>query len=90
MSADYITKVRNMNSENRTEHLKKIETAFVKSKEYGDDKVQLAMQTYEMVSYIIIVASLAIQQLFPIQILLIFPRFELLKNVIFECYGPQT
>ena len=34
--------------------------------------------------------SLAIQQLFPIQILLIFPRFELLQNLIFECYRPQT
>ena len=32
-------------------------------------------------------ASLAIQKLFPIQILL---RFELLRNVIFECFIPQT
>ena len=35
-------------------------------------------------------ARLAIQQLFPIQILLIFLRFELLPNFIFECYRPQT
>ena len=34
-------------------------------------------------------AMLAIPQLFPIQIL-IFPRFELLKNFIFEQYRPQT
>lgn len=42
--------VRSMDAANRTSHLKKIENAFVKSREYGDDKVQLAMQTYEMVS----------------------------------------
>ena len=49
LSEDYVSTVRNMNSSERTEHLKKIETAFSKSKEYVDDKVQLAMQTYEMV-----------------------------------------
>ena len=35
-------------------------------------------------------ASLGIQHLFPIQILLIFLRFELLPNFIFECYTPHT
>ena len=35
-------------------------------------------------------ASLAIQLLFPIQILLIFLRFDLPPNFIFECYRPQT
>ena len=35
-------------------------------------------------------ASLAIQQLFPIQILLIFLRFEQPPNFIFQCYRPQT
>ena len=35
-------------------------------------------------------ASLAKQQLFPIQILKIFPRLELLQHFIFECYRPQT
>ena len=35
-------------------------------------------------------ASIAIQQLFPIQILLPFPIFKLLPNFIFECYKPQT
>jgi len=38
-----------MSGEMRKEHLGKIEKLFSKSKEYGDDKVQLAMQTYEMV-----------------------------------------
>ena len=51
MSEDYVSRVREMDGKDRTEHLKKIEGAFAKSKEYGDDKVQLAMQTYEMVSY---------------------------------------
>ncbi|KAJ7379733.1 Inhibitor of growth protein 4 [Desmophyllum pertusum] len=49
MSEDYMANVRSMDAPNRTSHLKKIENAFVKSREYGDDKVQLAMQTYEMV-----------------------------------------
>ena len=36
------------------------------------------------------IASLALQQLFPIQILLIFLRFELPPNFIFQCYRPPT
>ena len=36
------------------------------------------------------IASLAIQQLFPIQIFLTFPIFKLLPNFIFQCYRPQT
>ena len=35
-------------------------------------------------------ARLAIQQHFPIQILLVFLRFKLLPNFIFQCYRPQT
>ena len=34
--------------------------------------------------------SLALQQLFPIQILLLFMRFELPPNFIFQYYRPQT
>lgn len=49
MSEEYMANVRSMDPAKRTLHLKKIENAFVKSREYGDDKVQLAMQTYEMV-----------------------------------------
>lgn len=37
--------------EERVEHLRKIQSAYSKCKEYSDDKVQLAMQTYEMVSH---------------------------------------
>ena len=35
-------------------------------------------------------SSLALQQLFPIQILLIFLRFEPPPNFLFQCYRPQT
>ncbi|KAK3753688.1 hypothetical protein QZH41_013135 [Actinostola sp. cb2023] len=49
LSEDYVSGVRQMDSGQRTDHLKKIEIAFSKSKDYVDDKVQLAMQTYEMV-----------------------------------------
>ena len=34
--------------------------------------------------------SYCYQQHFPIQILLVFLRFKLLPNVIFQCYRPQT
>lgn len=49
-SADYLKNVKNLNPEQRASRLTKINAAFAKSREYGDDKVQLAMQTYEMVS----------------------------------------
>ena len=35
-------------------------------------------------------ARLALQRIFPIQILLPFPRFKLLPNFIYERYRPQT
>jgi len=49
LAEDYLNNVRTMSGEMRKEHLEKIEKLFSKSKEFGDDKVQLAMQTYEMV-----------------------------------------
>lgn len=42
--------MKNLASEQRVEHLQKIQNAYSKCKEFSDDKVQLAMQTYEMVS----------------------------------------
>ena len=39
-----------MSPERRKTSLDSIKKLFVKSKEFGDDKVQLAMQTYEMAS----------------------------------------
>lgn len=49
MAVDYLGGVRGLSPEKRTEQLDSIEKMFSKSKEFGDDKVQLAMQTYEMV-----------------------------------------
>lgn len=52
LAEEYIATVKNMASEKRVEHLQKIQNAYNKCKEFSDDKVQLAMQTYEMVSVI--------------------------------------
>jgi len=46
---EYISKVRDLPPTDRKDYFSKIENAFQKSREYGDDKVQLAVQTYEMV-----------------------------------------
>lgn len=46
---EYISNVRDLLPAERKEYFAKIENAFQKSREYGDDKVQLAVQTYEMV-----------------------------------------
>lgn len=49
LAQEYIANVKNLASEQRVEHLQKIQNAYSKCKEFSDDKVQLAMQTYEMV-----------------------------------------
>ncbi|XP_028831877.1 inhibitor of growth protein 5b [Denticeps clupeoides] len=49
LAAEYIANVKNLASEQRVQHLQRIEGAYSKCKEYSDDKVQLAMQIYEMV-----------------------------------------
>lgn len=49
LAEEYVAKVKNLASEQRVEHLQKIQSAYSKCKEFSDDKVQLAMQTYEMV-----------------------------------------
>ncbi|XP_051010353.1 inhibitor of growth protein 5 isoform X2 [Acomys russatus] len=49
LAAEYIATVKTLSSEQRVAHLQKIQSAYSKCKEYSDDKVQLAMQTYEMV-----------------------------------------
>ena len=53
LAEDYLNNVRTMSGDKRKEHLDKIQKMFSKSKEFGDDKVQLAMQTYEMVCYFV-------------------------------------
>ena len=50
LCAEYISKVRELAPTDRKDYFTKIENAFQKSREYRDDKVQLAVQTYEMVS----------------------------------------
>ncbi|KAF5303097.1 hypothetical protein FQR65_LT08429 [Abscondita terminalis] len=45
----YLKSQKNLNQEQNKEHLDKIQSLFNKAKEYGDDKVQLAIQTYELV-----------------------------------------
>uniref|UniRef100_A0A671SS42 Inhibitor of growth family, member 5a n=1 Tax=Sinocyclocheilus anshuiensis TaxID=1608454 RepID=A0A671SS42_9TELE len=50
LAEEYIRNVRNLAPDQRVEHLQKIQNGFSKCKEYSDNKVQLAMQTYEMVS----------------------------------------
>lgn len=52
LADEYIAQVKNLASEQRVEHLQKIQHAYSKCKEFSDDKVQLAMQTYEMVSFL--------------------------------------
>jgi len=49
MADDYLSKVRSMAGEQRKEQLNNIQKLFNQSKKFGDEKVQLALQTYEMV-----------------------------------------
>ncbi|KAM5163858.1 inhibitor of growth protein 5 isoform 1-T1 [Mantella aurantiaca] len=49
LASEYINNVRDFTPEQRVQHLHRIQNAYSKCKEYSDDKVQLAMQTYEMV-----------------------------------------
>uniref|UniRef100_A0A8C0D4Y1 Inhibitor of growth protein N-terminal histone-binding domain-containing protein n=1 Tax=Balaenoptera musculus TaxID=9771 RepID=A0A8C0D4Y1_BALMU len=49
LAAEYISTVKSLSADQRVEHLQKIQSAYSKCREYSDDKVQLAMQTYEMV-----------------------------------------
>ncbi|XP_014215136.1 inhibitor of growth protein 5 [Copidosoma floridanum] len=49
LSDEYLVNMKNETKENKKKELDKIQTLFNKAKEYGDDKVQLAIQTYELV-----------------------------------------
>ncbi|RWS30526.1 inhibitor of growth protein 4-like protein [Leptotrombidium deliense] len=48
-SEDYLNAVSQMSSSDKTEKLKEIHNMFEKAKVLSDEKVQLSMQTYEMV-----------------------------------------
>lgn len=49
LARDYTTNARTLSSEQKLSLLRQIQQSYGKCKEFGDDKVQLAMQTYEMV-----------------------------------------
>ncbi|XP_041038376.1 inhibitor of growth protein 4-like [Carcharodon carcharias] len=49
LAGEYVTSARTLTSDQKVELVRQIQGAYGKCKEFGDDKVQLAMQTYEMV-----------------------------------------
>lgn len=49
MMKNTISTKESLNEEEKKSKLKQIQELFTKAKEYGDDKVQLAIQTYELV-----------------------------------------
>ncbi|XP_069774286.1 inhibitor of growth protein 4 [Narcine bancroftii] len=49
LAGEYMNRSRTLGPERRLQLLQRIQGAYGKCKEFGDDKVQLAMQTYEMV-----------------------------------------
>ncbi|KAL0277087.1 UNVERIFIED_CONTAM: hypothetical protein PYX00_004490 [Menopon gallinae] len=49
LADQYLRNVMTMSQEKRKELMESIQSQFNKAKEYGDDKVQLAIQTYELV-----------------------------------------
>lgn len=49
MAEDYLNNIKHYSKEKKKETLAEIQKYFDKAKAYGDDKVQLAIQTYEMV-----------------------------------------
>ena len=55
-SHEYREQVRDLNKEERKQRLNKIQELFKKAMEYSDDKVQIAMQMYEMVSRLTLVS----------------------------------
>ncbi|KAK8746447.1 hypothetical protein OTU49_017022 [Cherax quadricarinatus] len=49
ISDEYLSTVKGLSPEKRSEQMSKIQKMFNRAKEYSDDKVQLAIQTYELV-----------------------------------------
>lgn len=50
LADDYMSNIKAYSADKRNETMTSIQRQFDKAKEYGDDKVQLAIQTYELVS----------------------------------------
>jgi inhibitor of growth protein 4 len=49
LADNYLRNQKTVTPDDKKEQLDKIQSLFNKAKEYGDDKVQLAIQTYELV-----------------------------------------
>lgn len=49
LADEYLRNVKNLAPDKKKEQMSNIQSLFNKAKEYGDDKVQLAIQTYELV-----------------------------------------
>merc|ERR1712002_827994 len=49
LADDYLVNVKSLSPEKKTDQLNKIQKMFTRAKEFSDDKVQLAIQTYELV-----------------------------------------
>lgn len=46
---EFMSSIKSMTAERKREAMAEIQQQYNKAKEYGDDKVQLAIQTYELV-----------------------------------------
>lgn len=55
LATEYMSSARSLSPEEKLALLRQIQEAYGKCKEFGDDKVQLAMQTYEMVRAVAVV-----------------------------------
>ncbi|ESN91510.1 hypothetical protein HELRODRAFT_185182 [Helobdella robusta] len=49
LAEDYLINVKGLNKQDKKNHLLNIQNCFSKSKKFSDEKVQLALQTYELV-----------------------------------------
>jgi len=49
MADDYLSNINNYSGDTKKEKMTDIQLQFNKAKEYSDDKVQLSIQTYELV-----------------------------------------
>jgi len=49
LTESYVVDAKSLSTEDRVQRIKSIQESYSKCKEFADDKVQLAMQTYEMV-----------------------------------------
>ena len=48
-SDEYLRKVRELDPDERKKEMEKIQAMFARAKNFGDDKVAIAIQTYELV-----------------------------------------